>query len=370
MPPAISFLSGGSNMKRTHLFASAIALFALGLLTAAGWAEPTPAITGTMDIQFNTRTPEGQEDGAPKKGVQDDYKMDLTINGNNKFQGDILRQPRIKQLKIRTIQWPRYDYNLSFFVKVQGVDKKVGAWVGPMAVDEKSGAYTLTADSGSDRALRITIDAGQSFTDNFGGVFYGASGQSILESIKRTVNGKEIEKQFQGDPMRFESVKLAKGPNPTKYPEATVNGSLDYDRETSNYYAKNLHFHYSMDGKDIDDSVTGSIHWIEDPNRATNGIGHYEFNLRFNEDKMAKPQTDDQAFKGASDDDMFFSADNNIPSLLGTIDYVDTLTGDGKDAVPTESKVAYHMTNNKLTDQQVMNFAKLWLIAVGPTNDE
>jgi hypothetical protein len=34
------------------------------------------------------------------------------------------------------------------------------------------------------------------------------------------------------------------------------------------------------------------------------------------------------------------------------------------------SKIGYELNANKLSKQQVMNFAKLWLIAVGPTNDE
>ena len=35
-----------------------------------------------------------------------------------------------------------------------------------------------------------------------------------------------------------------------------------------------------------------------------------------------------------------------------------------------ESGVTYNLNANKLTKQQVMNFFKLWMIAVGPTNDE
>ena len=38
--------------------------------------------------------------------------------------------------------------------------------------------------------------------------------------------------------------------------------------------------------------------------------------------------------------------------------------------VPASSKVTYKLNANKLTKQQVVNFFKLWLIAVGPTNDE
>ena len=37
---------------------------------------------------------------------------------------------------------------------------------------------------------------------------------------------------------------------------------------------------------------------------------------------------------------------------------------------PTSSKVTYALKANKLSKQQVMNFFKLWLVAIGPTNDE
>ena len=42
----------------------------------------------------------------------------------------------------------------------------------------------------------------------------------------------------------------------------------------------------------------------------------------------------------------------------------------GADELPTSSKVTYALDANKLTKQQIMNFFKLWLICVGPTNDE
>jgi hypothetical protein len=38
--------------------------------------------------------------------------------------------------------------------------------------------------------------------------------------------------------------------------------------------------------------------------------------------------------------------------------------------LPVASKVTYALNANKLTKQQIMAFFKLWLIAVGPTNDE
>ena len=64
-----------------------------------------------------------------------------------------------------------------------------------------------------------------------------------------------------------------------------------------------------------------------------------------------------------------FAVDNSIPSLTGKISYVDVLPN-GDESAPSSSKVTYALNANKLSKQQVMNFFKLWMIAVGPTNDE
>ena len=69
-----------------------------------------------------------------------------------------------------------------------------------------------------------------------------------------------------------------------------------------------------------------------------------------------------------SDEDAFFAVDNSMPALTGRISYVDAMTGE--DSPPSSSKVTYALNANKLTKQQIMNFFKLWLICVGPTNDE
>lgn len=60
--------------------------------------------------------------------------------------------------------------------------------------------------------------------------------------------------------------------------------------------------------------------------------------------------------------------DNSIPTLTGTVEYVDTFIAGG--TTPSASKVTYHLKANKLTKQQVMNFYKLWMLCVGPANDE
>ena len=71
-----------------------------------------------MNMTFNTRTDAGTDDGEPKKGVKDVYATNLTINGNRQIQGNI-RKPRIKQMKIRTIQQPQYDFDLNWIAIIQ-----------------------------------------------------------------------------------------------------------------------------------------------------------------------------------------------------------------------------------------------------------
>jgi hypothetical protein len=166
-------------------------------LAADQQTQKAPAITGTMQIDFTTRMPQNQEDGNPKKGVKDYYTFDLSVNPESKyatrFNGKITRQPRIKQLKVRTVQQPQIEFAGVNIEVPKASPGTVGTLVGVISVDEKTGAFNL---NNQDRQLRIDITKGRAFTDNFGGVFYGKaddkSGLS-LTSIKRKVGGKEVE---------------------------------------------------------------------------------------------------------------------------------------------------------------------------------
>ena len=62
------------------------------------------------------------------------------------------------------------------------------------------------------------------------------------------------------------------------------------------------------------------------------------------------------------------AVDNSIPCLTGKISYADSFGAGGESVIA--SKITYDLAANKLTKQQVMNFFKLWMVAVGPTNDE
>ncbi len=368
---------------------AAIVLATAGLLslgfTSAAKAQDTlsePVITGTMQITFNTRTnldTSGDlKKGSPAIGAKDSYKLDLVVAKTTQFSGEVTRQPKLfSSILGRTKQDGRLYYNLNLGVmnpKDLTQKKTVGKWVGEVPLDPASGIYDLAGGKASESPMRVAIDqigAVSAFTDPFAGRLVGkAEKKEGLGSqiYTRVIGDKTVKITVKrSDPMKFQGIELAKGPM-TTYPRATVNGSLDYDYETSNYLTEGITFTYMVDGKEVTDKVTGSIKWVEDPSYKTNGKGAYEFNLRFNEEKNKPSQSEAAAFAGKSEEDAFFAVDNSIPSLTGKIEYQDTFVPG--DETVSASKVTYNLVANKLTKQQAVNFAKLWLICVGPTNDD
>jgi hypothetical protein len=330
-------------------------------------------ISGVMEIQFNTRT-QLDENGQPAKGVQDEYKLTLNVAKTTEFNGAIRRQPRLIRKVVGTEVQPAqlvYDVGLWVLNPTDLTQKRsVGKWVGSVPVDV-NGNYALGGSK--DSPLRIVVDAvgkAQAFRENFGGKLVGKPKEKRggAMSFIRRVAGKEVKIEVKNsDPMRFDSLVLAAGPA-ASYPRTVVNGNLDYDYETGNWYTNGIRFRYTLDGADREDVVTGSIKWVEDPNRDQNGKGRYEFNLRFNEEKNSKSSSESDAFKTLSDEEAFFAVDLSIPSLTGTVEYDDTMMPDR--GVPGSSKIRYGLDAHNLTKQQVVNFFKLWIVCIGPTNDE
>jgi hypothetical protein len=339
-------------------------------------------ITGTMDIQFATRTQLDSsgdlKEGSAAIGAQDKYTIDLAVAKTTKFTGSITRQPN---LYTSTLQRKKQSAQLGFDIGLAVLNPKdltqkkdVGKWVGLVPIDEKSGAYDLAGGRAQERPLRISVDAigrASAFQDQFAGRLLGKAEKKeglAAYTYKRMVGNKEVAVTVKrSDPLRFDQVELAKGPVEI-YPHTFVNGRLDYDYETGNWLTDGINFRYTLDGKEYTDVVTGTIKWVEDPQRKTNGKGYYEFNLRFNEEKSKKAGGESAAFDKMSEEDAFFAVDNSIPSLTGKIAYVDQMIS-GKDA-PSSSKVTYNLNANKLTKQQVMNFFKLWVLCTGPANYE
>jgi hypothetical protein len=338
-------------------------------------------IAGTMDIDFATRTNLDTSGDLKEKsaalGAKDTYKVAMTVAQTTKFTGTITRQPNLYTKTLgRKKQDALVTYSLDLAVlnpKDLKQERTVGKWVGTMPIDTASGAYNLAGGAAKDSPLRISVDAvgkAAAFVDKFAGRLIGKAEKkdSLAEyHYKRIIGDKTVQHTAKKvDPMRFEAITLAKGPS-ENYPSTGVSGRLDYDYETSNWFTDGIHFTYNFDGKDYTDNVTGSIKWVEDPDYKTNGKGYYDFNIRFNEDKFKKTGSEAAAFDKMSEEDAFFAVDNTIPCLTGRITYVDTMGGGD---APASSKITYTLNANKLTKQQVMEFFKLWMVAIGPTNDE
>jgi hypothetical protein len=361
----------------------------LALAGPALAAEPptvteNDVIAGQMTIDFGTRTRLDTSGklaaGSPAEGSKDAYRFDLNVAKTTDFSGAIERQPRLMSSVLgREVQPAALQYNVTLAVRNPSnlqEKRNVGKWVGAVPIDAE-GVYLLDGGAAAGSPLRIAVDtvgSAQGFSDAFAGRLVGKPVEkkglvAEVRTFSRTIAGRQVNIQVKGaDPMRFDNVVLAAGPARV-YPRTVVNGRMDFDYETGNWYTDGLRFRYALDGVDREDLVTGSIKWVEDANRRQNGKGRYEFNLRFNEDKNRPATGESAAFAaGASEEDAFFAVDTSVPTLTGTVEFLDTMVA-GREA-PTASKITYHLNANRLTKQQVMNFFKLWLLAVGPTNDE
>jgi hypothetical protein len=337
------------------------------------------AVSGTMNIEFNTRTKLDDtgklKDKSPAIGAKDVYTTDLTVVNFVQFTGEISRQPNLYTKIIKKIAQPaQLYYNLNVTV-VNPNDptqkRQVGKWVGTVPIDTASGAYMLSGGAASESPLRFDLDTVGSlraYKENFEGKLIGKTEKKetlASYTFKRLLpNGQTAEIVVKKvDPMRFDGVVLPHGPSDV-YPKTVVNGRLDYGYETYNYYTDGLKFSYTLNGQDFTDTVTGTIKWVPDKDYDTNGKGFYDFNLRWNEDKNKSNEA--AAFEKLKGEDAFFAVDESVPALTGKIEYLDTLA----DKVVTASKVTYHLDAKHLQKHQVVAFIKAWLIAVGPTNDD
>jgi hypothetical protein len=246
--------------------------------------------------------------------------------------------------------------------------RNVGRLYGVVPVD-KNNVYGF-----ADGTLRISVfgmGTAKGFDSKFAGVALGkppaqsASFFSKLKSLSFTkqVNGKTVAIAVSKyDKMEFQAHVLAAGPVPI-YPEVTVNGSMIYDYGRSAWYFQNVTAIYAVDGHRLQDTLTGNIRWVESPNRKTNGEGEYQFDIRFNE----PPPSESSVFAESSDESAFFSTDDQIAGLTGTMKYKDTMSGDSVIA----SAVTVGLTGNKLTKQQAMYLCKLLFVStIVPLNAE
>ncbi len=350
----------------------------LALATSAGAQTAVPAIpkiVGTLNIDFQTRSGD-----TPAVGTADIYKVNLAVTDSLVFAGTVKAKPYIAGALSAVgygAQGASVDYDIGLQVKNPAnptQTKTVGKFVGAVPIDRK-GTYRY-----QDGTLRIAIDAtgrAADFTSTFRGTAAGKAPEGAESVFDKVAKQKlSISKLVRGeakqilvtkyDQMGFDGLVLAAGPVRI-YPEATVGGSMVYDYDRSAWYFKDVTIAYVVDGKDTTDRISGNIRWIEDPMRASNGKGQYEFDVRVNEPLDAKATTEAAVFAPTDDESAFFATDTGIPSLTGTAKYVDTMSGE----TVRSSKVDVDLTGNGLNKQQTVNLAKLiWLVNIVPMNAE
>jgi hypothetical protein len=370
--------------------AFALVLLGTGAVRASDFTTPISmpgAIKGAQTIDFQTRVQLDETgsvpDGSPALGIADTYTTELEIAKSVILKGTVKRVPWLpSRILGRTYQEGFLEYDMRCILRHPTDPNKsitLGGWIGAMTLDG-DGLYSLAESPEGKGALRIAVDPVgkiQGFVANFGGKIQGRvpegaglagfvdrASKKVTKTYVRYVNGKSVEKKVSGaDPMEFQKTELATGPI-TAYPTTMLSGSIDYDGEEGVWYV-DMKASYTVEGGNMTDRYSGTIRWNEDPDRAKNGLGFYELNVRLNE----QAATEADAFvetAGNSAEDAFFAEDNSIPGFTGKISYVDTFS----DETVVASKVDYEVDANQASKIQIMNFAKVLMLMVGPFNDE
>jgi len=355
-------------MKIKYIFALAFTL--LFALNVSAQTNTGLFIKGNMDIKYNTR-----QNPAGTKGIQDKYNINLNVANSVLFHGDMTDRPQIIDGWInKTVIQPRslkYDVSCDIMnpKNPAQVKKNVSKLVGFVNI-ASGGEYNYSGGLGFS-----VLDRMAGSDSKFSGV---AAGKPLIRpanwadtirqtvNITRIVNGKATTVALKKyDKMEFRSLVLAAGPIPL-YGDATVNGEMLYDYEKNTWFFNNMTVFYAVpnpDGSSItkSDRITGTIRWVEDENRKTNGKGEYQFDVRVNEPIISEFPT--QA--ASSDESAFFSSDTSVPGLFGTMKYQDTLKGE----TTLASTVAIDLNGNSITKQQLMILNKIIIfVSVIPMN--
>jgi hypothetical protein len=349
-------------------------LLAAAFLAVTAFAQTPPAkptfIKGDLNIRFNTR--QLNSDGKIKEGVSDVYTLNVNVADSALFRGTIEHRPTIPGT-FSVAQAGQLTYAIDCDVvnpANPAQTRNVGKIFGTIPVDENN-VYRYT--DGNVRVSVFGIGAAKGFESKFSGLALGkppVKSEGIIDKVKKEalsftkqVNGKAVAISVSKyDKMEFQQHVLASGPVQI-YPEVTVNGVLIYDYGRSAWYFQNVTISYAVDGRRMQDSLTGNIRWIESASRKTNGEGEYQFDIRVNE----PPPSEASVFAAPSDESAFFATDDLVTSLVGTMKYKDTMSGD----TVVGSAVTIGLTGNKLTKQQTMYLCKLlFLSTIVPLNAE
>jgi hypothetical protein len=354
-----------------------MALFAVAMVAMSALAQQPNKVTGTIGIVYSTRT-QLDNSGSPLPDVKDVYTLDLSVTDTLIFGGKIEYLPTILGGLIGSEkQAGKLGYDIQLSVRNPAnlsQIKGVGKFIGAVPLD-KNGVYQYGNGN-----LRIAIESAGTASQSQSSFRGQAAGKppkdsSMLAkatkeavSITRKVGGKDVKILVTDyDKMSFNGLVLAAGPAISAYPETTVNGEMLYDYERDVWFFRNVVMSYQINGKSEVDKLSGNIKWIESPNRATNGEGEYQFDVRVDE-----PAVDAGAeaafFASAGDESSFFAEDLSLPALVGTAKYKDTI---GSDETVTASQVTIDLTGNNLNKAQIVNLTKLiWLVSVVPMNAE
>jgi hypothetical protein len=360
------------EILKTHFMKTLRILVVLMLLAVVGLQAQTPTnppptyIKGNMDIKYASRV------NAGKVGIADTYTMQMNISNSAVFTGNIKHLPYIGGT-FGVNQNSSLNYDISCDVvnprpPHQAVN--VGRIYGTVPIDA-AGVYQFN----NGKLVLGVVGRGnvQAFESKFSG---SAAGKPLVKpsnwfdtmkretlSLSRFVNGKAVTVAVKKyDKMTFQQHVMAMGPIPM-YPESTVNGEMVYDYARYVWFFNNVNITYYVNGRQYADRLTGSIRWVEDKDRAKNGKGEYQFDVRFNE----PPVSESAMFSAAADESAFFATDNTIASLTGVMRYQDSMQGETVAA----SKIEVDLMGNQLNKQQVMNVFKLvFFTCIVPFNAE
>jgi hypothetical protein len=359
--------------------AQAISVPIAGAPVAPAVAKPQPEVVkGTLNISFDATGT-----GKIVSGATDKYDFDVVVANSAHFHGSIDRLPYVKSTMGFGGQDGSLTYNITYDLinhkKPTQVARDIGTLSGTVPNDKdnvyrfEDGDLTMNTHAHGRAGALQSKFAGLALGKKPGG---GATLQQQALSFVRSIKGNTVAKKVtKYDTMEFRQHILGAGPSP-ELTAVQVNGPMVYDYDSGVWYFKDITCVYATVANGVQtphlDTITGSIRWKEDDNRASNGQGEYDFDIRVNE----PPPSDDAAFnsKSSDNDDDFFAADDAVPGLSGTMKYVDTIipgsiTKANPDGNVTASAIQIDLKGNQISREQVVYLAKLVLFsAVVPIN--
>lgn len=335
----------------------------LALCSASTFAQTNVGVKGTMSIAFNSRiNPSGK----------DLYTLNLTVNDSVIFTGNITNTPFIDGI-VSVSQPARIDYGVdcSLINPRNSADvRAIGRFFGTVPITPE-GLYDF--GSGSLKIVVNQMGRAEGFESKFLGTAQGKplkKKSGLLDkakaalSVGKVVGGRTVTIAVKNyDTMIFSpQFTMAAGPVGV-YPKTQVTGSMIYDYDRAAWYPKDVGVNSDNPGSKSNDKLSGSIRWMEKPKGGNSRQGQYEFDLRINEPIGGEGSH----FTPASDESSFFSVDDSLMSLSGTMKYTDTFSGDSV----VRSEVVVALVGNKITKQQCMELTKLLIFSmVVPMNNE